>query len=98
MVHTGGSSKKKIVFLFVLILLVRTVPLLAAYIGTGTAVLNPFELDPLLYLGGAGSILASGVNEFPFTTLSSLFAVSYGHINPSSLHRQVRGSRTGLGD
>lgn len=61
----GGRSHAGVILFFV-ILLVRIAPVLAVYKLTGSAVLNPFELDPVLYLGGAGSIVASGINEFPF--------------------------------
>jgi 4-amino-4-deoxy-L-arabinose transferase-like glycosyltransferase len=66
MAQPAGFSTKNTAFLFLIILLVRTVPVFAVYRATGSAVLNPFELDPILYLGGAGSILTTGINEFSF--------------------------------
>ncbi len=66
MLHAVVSRKSTVAFLFGLILLVRTAPAVVAYMVTGSAVFYTAEYDPLLYLGGARSMLATCVNEFPF--------------------------------
>lgn len=60
------QSSKYTPYVFLSILLVRTLPLIGLYVFRGNAVFNTAEADPLLYLGGAQSILASGINVFPF--------------------------------
>jgi 4-amino-4-deoxy-L-arabinose transferase-like glycosyltransferase len=66
MVGSFVSRQNTVVFLFVAILLARIAPVFAGYLLTGSAVFDVGEYDPLFYLGGARSILATGMNEFPF--------------------------------
>ena len=66
MVDTFVSRKRTVVFLFIVIFLARIAPVFVGYLLTGSAIFDVSEYDPLLYFGGAHSILAIGVNEFPF--------------------------------
>jgi 4-amino-4-deoxy-L-arabinose transferase-like glycosyltransferase len=66
MVQFSCFSAKYVAFVLAFILLVRVVPVFAVYAATGSAVMYPFDLDPLLYLGGARSMIETGANEFPF--------------------------------
>ena len=75
------QSSKYTPYIFLSILFVRTLPLIGLYVFRGNAVFNTAEADPLLYLGGAQSILASGINVFPFfPPLNFLFIAGLLHL------------------
>jgi len=72
------QSSKYTPYVFLSILLVRIIPLIGLYLFRGDAVFNTAETDPLLYLGGAQSILSSGINIFPFfPPLNFLFIAGF---------------------